>query len=74
MAAIDNESDMDNALNELDTEHPPSLWSVAEKWGVKKSTLWDRKRGVKTRRQGQSSLQLLSPNQVSTENKMHWHY
>ena len=62
MAAIDNESDMDNALNELDTEHPLSLQSIAEKWGVKKSTLWDQKRGVKTRQQGQSSLQLLSPN------------
>jgi hypothetical protein len=40
---------------------------------VKKSTLWDRKKGVKPRRQGQSALQLLSPNQVSTANSVDSH-
>jgi hypothetical protein len=73
MAAVDHDSNMENALDELGTEHPLSLCTAAEKWGVKKSTLWDRKKGVKPRQQGQSALQLLSPNQVSTANSVDSH-
>lgn len=73
MAAVDNDSNMENALDELAAEHPPSLRSIAEKWGVKKSTLWDRRRGVKPRQQGQNALQLLSSNQVSIADSVDLH-
>jgi hypothetical protein len=62
---MDNDSDMENAINELDTANPPSLRNVALKWGVKRSTLSDHMKGAKTRRKAQARLQLLTPTQVS---------
>jgi hypothetical protein len=65
IAVMDNDSDMENAINELDAANPPSLRSVALKWGVKRSTLTGRMKEAKARQQAQSKLQLLTPTQVS---------
>jgi hypothetical protein len=65
IAVMDNDSDMENAINELDAANPPSLRSVALKWGVKRSTLTGHMKGAKARQQAQSKLQLLTPTQVS---------
>ena len=39
MAHLEHESDMQNAIDELEAPNPPSLHATTEKWGVKKSML-----------------------------------
>jgi hypothetical protein len=70
MAHLEHESNMQNAIDELEAPNPPSLRAAAEKWGVKKSTLSDRRKGKKPRQQAQSTLQLLTPVQVGAMKKI----
>ena len=70
MAHLEHESDMQNAIDELEAPNTPSLRATTKKWGLKKSTLSDRRKGKKSRQQAQSTLQLLTPVQVGAMKKI----
>ena len=55
MAHLEDGSNMQNAIDELDVPNLPSLHATAKKWDVKKSTLSDQRKGKKPRQQAQST-------------------